>query len=224
MIKIENFDESKIVQRTNAKDFSEYLTVLVDFCEKKNYTLVGFDIDDESEWSGVRTSLVLNCPKHGDFKTTISKIQTGYGCPHCGGKPLSTEEFKTRVENLHPGKFDFPEDLVYVNAHTTVTLFCKQHNGTFETTPNNLLHKRNGCNVCNRRKHTQESFIAKCKENYGDQFSFDKVVYTKNSDKVTVYCNHHGGYVDIMAGTLLAGKTGCGVCRKLKIKKSKDTE
>ena len=57
-----------------------------------------------------------------------------------------------------------------------------------------------------------------CKEIFGeDHYSFDKTVYTRSQNKVTLFCNRIGGngkphgYFDIIAGNILRGK-GCPIC------------
>ena len=202
-------EDARLAEQRKKKERAEYFADYIRRCKEVHgdkYTIV--DVYHERTTDKIH----LRCPIHGDFYQQADSFVKGHGCSECGNKRLSTEQFIERVEALHPGEFEFPEDLVYVNAHTPVTLYCKEHKGYFTIIPNKILHQGAGCNVCNRGKHTQESFIAKCKENYGDLYSYDKTVYTKSTEKVTVYCNEHKDYVEIYANTLLKGETGCPHC------------
>ena len=60
------------------------------------------------------------------------------------------------------------------------------------------------------KKLTQENFIARCKELYGEQYTYDKTFYVNTRSNVTVECKMHGIF-EKNARALLQGN-GCKQC------------
>ena len=62
-------------------------------------------------------------------------------------------------------------------------------------------------------KLTAEQFIAKAKAKHGDTYSYDKCVYVRARDRVTITCNIHGDFIQIAADhTCRSRKSGCPKC------------
>jgi len=61
-------------------------------------------------------------------------------------------------------------------------------------------------------KLTQDEFIKRCKDNFGDDYTYEKTVYKNTRSKVTVTCKEHGDF-DKGARALLTG-SGCNKCNK----------
>ena len=64
-------------------------------------------------------------------------------------------------------------------------------------------------------KYSQESFIKKCKEKYGDKYSYEKTVYKGSTSKVIITCPKHGDF-EIRASNFLLGHEckKCGMEKK----------
>jgi len=60
------------------------------------------------------------------------------------------------------------------------------------------------------KKLTQEEFIDRCKKIYGDQYSYEKIVYVNTRSNVLVECKDHGLF-EKNARALLQGN-GCRIC------------
>lgn len=61
-------------------------------------------------------------------------------------------------------------------------------------------------------KLTQKEFIQRCKENFGDSYTYDNTVYTNIRSKVIVTCKVHGDF-EKKPTALLRG-SGCQKCNK----------
>ena len=62
-------------------------------------------------------------------------------------KRLTKEEFIRRANEIHGEGTYCYDNVVYVNAHTKVTIYCPKH-GQFEQSPNNHLYQKSGCPTC----------------------------------------------------------------------------
>ena len=61
-------------------------------------------------------------------------------------------------------------------------------------------------------KLTQEEFLQRCKEHFGDDYTYDKTVYKNTRTNVIVTCKKHGDFTR-SATSLLKG-SGCQTCNK----------
>jgi hypothetical protein len=59
---------------------------------------------------------------------------------------LTLQEFISRARQVHGNKYEY-DKVVYVNAHTDITITCLYH-GDFEQEPTNHIHNKRGCPVC----------------------------------------------------------------------------
>lgn len=64
------------------------------------------------------------------------------------------------------------------------------------------------------KRLTQEEFIERCKEIHGNKYSYDKLYYTNNNNKVEVVCPEHGSFF-IRAADFIRGR-GCSKCAGVK--------
>lgn len=137
---------------------------------------------------------------------------------------LTQEEFEKQVYEIWGDSLDLSK-AVYKNCGHKMWIRCKEHDAWFEQSYEKLVRRKQcGCPQCAKRKHkenpwirrgTQESFIAKCIEIYGeDAFTFDKLHYIDSRTKVTLRCNRCGEYFDITPNKLLTRKNGCTNCSK----------
>ena len=134
---------------------------------------------------------------------------------------ITTEEFIQRCRDRYGSAMDNIsfDKFEYKGNNTKATFTCKYH-GDFITTPNSFYSQMGGCPVCNKektvanRKMTTEEFITKCKEKWGSvlpHISYEKVNYTKSSEKVTLTCKHHGDF-QMQAGSFLSHGYNCPTC------------
>lgn len=141
-------------------------------------------------------------------------------------KKLSQEEYLKRVINKHNGKYLYGKDFHYHGLSYDVSVICPIHG---EFTINAKRHLRGqGCKECgylktqqankNRNEIARETFIERCKDVHGNNFTYEKARYIDNKHKVIVTCVKHG-YFEIYPRHLLNG-SGCKECAIEKQRKS----
>ena len=103
------------------------------------------------------------------------------------------EEFIFEARKVHGDKYDYSH-VEYVASNKKVCIICPEHGEFWQTPSNHLLGA--GCPTCNflARRSNSESFIAKCKEVYGDLYDYSKVKYVHSKEKVCVICPKHGDF------------------------------
>lgn len=124
------------------------------------------------------------------------------------------EQFIKEANLKHNNLYDY--SLVnYKSARQYITIICKKH-GEFVITPNKHLMGQ-GCQKCGiekmankKKKYTQESFINKLKEKFGNKFDYSKVKYIDLLHDIILSCDKHGEF-SIRAGNILT--RDCPKCR-----------
>lgn len=158
----------------------------------------------------------LKCNKCQAENTKSALRHLSCTCSNCYSNMSQRSNNETFINSVQTkfgiGKFEF-DKLNYTNAITKVTLYCNEHGGDINITPNKFLSGK-GCNVCNKNTpYTIEEFVNICIENYGnDDFDFTETKYTNQKTKVTVYCKKGNHFWEVDPKTLLVGKTHCGEC------------
>ena len=172
-----------------------------------------------------KTEIEIICKEHGPFMKRPDVFLSGTGCPKCSRtKKSTTEEFIEKANYVHNGFFNY-DKTVYTTSGNKVIVTCPYH-GDFEVKANNHL---NGCNCkkCSEdgfthkiTKLTKDSsstktydtyeFIRRAKAKWGDKYTYDNVVYTKNNKHVNVTCRKHGDF-SITPNHFLNGR-GCPHC------------
>lgn len=154
----------------------------------------------------------------------------------------TADEYFAQAHAIHGLRFDYT-DSVFVNLSSPITVRCVAHDERFSVNARNHLWGRKaagssqsfGCPACaktnrhsgmlarstpRRASVTTESFIARCKEIYGDKFSYENVVYVSAGTKVSITCPQHGDFLRTPVDFAYK-KRGCPACKKDKVKKEK---
>ena len=186
-------------------------------------------------YQGGKVKVTVGCKIHGDFEIRPNDLLMGTGCPKCGGtKKLTTEEFVRKSNIVHNNFFTY-DHCEYKGSGEKVIITCPYH-GDFEQKACNHLNGYN-CPKCSKegithkitpnqkinastKKITQEEFIRRATEMYGDVYDFSKSVYVKSCDKVVVTCRKHGDF-EITPNHLFGGR-GCPQCGGNKRMTTKD--
>lgn len=125
------------------------------------------------------------------------------------GKKLTTQEFIDRAVVVHGGKFDYSK-VMYINAHTKVTIICPIH-GEFHQKPNDHL-RGSGCYDCSgKRRTTTTDFITKARAIIGDSYDFSTTVYKNLDTPVDIICPTHGSFTKLPR-LILQQHQGCPRC------------
>lgn len=123
-------------------------------------------------------------------------------------------DFIQKAKELYGEKYTY-EHVEYVNKKTKVAITCPIH-GTFYREPMNFIYQHMGCKQCgiisraNKRRFTNDDFIKKSKELFGDVYTYDKLNYTGAQCFVTITCKKHGDFTQ-KAYSHLKGH-GCPKC------------
>lgn len=121
-----------------------------------------------------------------------------------------------QFESIWDDSFDY-SDAEYITNKQKIHVRCKKHDVWFWITPEMHLKVR-GCPKCDQERKEKinnsinEKFIKKCKEIYGDRFTYEKTKYSLSSQTVIVTCKKHGD-IEVFSKYFLSGK-GCPKCNK----------
>jgi len=174
----------------------------------------------ESSFKKTGSKLKIKCNKCGKiFEQTGSMHLSGNGCSHCNPphKKRTTEDFAAELAITHPNLELLSE---YVNTNTPITVRCKIHDYTYQTTPHRLKQGAN-CQKCydDRRSVTNRKPIEKILEEvekiHGDKYilPYINTEYINSKTKLTCKCKH-GHEFKITLNKLINREQGCPICNE----------
>ena len=149
------------------------------------------------EYVNSHTPVKIICKIHGEFEQSPTNHLCGKGCPICGGKNMTTEQFIKKARIIHGDRYDYSK-VVYINSTTKVCIICPEH-GEFWQSPNNHLDGK-GCYFCGVKQQTQQrtittsEFIKRAMLIHNDKYKYDKVDYINARSKVCIICPSHGEF------------------------------
>ncbi|MCK4500752.1 hypothetical protein KAU11_09640 [Candidatus Babeliales bacterium] len=111
---------------------------------------------DNANYIDTYTKITITCREHGDFKHYPRYHISGAGCPMCSVVRRRTEAYDKFIINavkLYGGAYKYPND-GYHNAHTKITITCREH-GEFKQTPASHLAGNSGCPSCGLKRSNQ---------------------------------------------------------------------
>jgi very-short-patch-repair endonuclease len=163
------------------------------------------------------TPVKITCPVHGDFLQSPGHHLNGSGCPKCGLKKISDkfkwnkDEFVKNAIKVHGKKYGY-DKVDYTGANVPVIITCPTH-GDFKQRPGGHISGK-GCDKCANAerglKMTQDEFIRRGKEIFGNKYDYSKVKYFNSKTPIIVGCPIHGDFEQI-PGSFLIGH-GCQKC------------
>ncbi|MCL4518612.1 MAG: DUF723 domain-containing protein [Thaumarchaeota archaeon] len=180
---------------------------------------------DKVDYRNSYTKVTITCPIHGDFQM-ISSNHTHktlpQGCPECGGKTRWTrEKFIQESKKKHAERYSYFK-VKFESVNRPVIIICPAH-GDFQQKPSKHLNGQ-GCPVCaGTKKGTTQQFIEKANSIWGDKYNYDKVVYLRNHQKVTITCPIHGDFEMTPANhTHKSSPQGCPRCSGKRVRTTSD--
>ena len=103
-------------------------------------------------YAGSRTSVVITCREHRDFRMLPHKHLKGKGCYKCAGiksrERVSFTEFVRRAREVHGDKFQYCGE-TYDNTNTKMKMICPLHGEFWQTPYQHLV--THGCPCCTSR-------------------------------------------------------------------------
>lgn len=159
----------------------------------------------------------IKCNKCGGvFEQTPAMHLSGNGCSICNPphKRLTHEKFVERLSKTHPNLEVLSE---YNGKDRKITVRCKIHDHTYETTPHRLVQGMN-CKYCynDRRgdslRNNIDELIEKLNTIHLNKYQFPNIYneYRNNKSNITVICPIHGVFIST-ANKMLKG-CGCPYC------------
>lgn len=104
-------------------------------------------------YTRAKQSVVIICPKHGEFTQIANGHLSGYGCSKCAAdvrkqnQPKALAKFIRDARRVHGNKYNY-DKTVYIRANAKVIITCPEH-GDFEQLAANHINCANGCPHCN---------------------------------------------------------------------------
>jgi hypothetical protein len=172
---------------------------------------------DKSEYINSNEPLTITCSIHGDFPQTPNNHLSGYQCIKCGQElrklknSSNTNEFIDKAKQVHSDKYSY-DKVEYINSKQPVIITCPKH-GDFPQQPNSHLNGQ-GCPECflESSRSTTEEFINKAIQVHGDRYSYNKTIYIRASESLTITCSIHGDFSQSPNGHLQG--QGCQQCAR----------
>lgn len=165
------------------------------------------------EFVNVTTKVHLICNDCGEhiFQTPSNNL-LGNSCIACSRKkPYTKETFIEAAKKIHGDRYDYSE-IEYINIRTKIKIWCKECQKFFYQEP--AKHFYGGCITCGgREKLTQDEFLKRAKEIYGDNtYDYSNVVYINMETKVELKCFRAGHAFKIDPKHHINRRQGCSIC------------
>ena len=188
------------------------------------------------EYINSHTPVKIICKIHGEFEQSPTNHLCGKGCPICGGKNMTTEqfiekariihgdrheyeEFKERVYKLYGNKYDISKvDLKNCNENGKICLIYHDESTgediEFYRTLKSFLKGKCIFPEKSSKKINIDELIEKCTGLYGDLYDLSRITKYGYDKKYNIYikCPKHG-WVKVNIYTFLKGY-GCPLCKK----------
>lgn len=166
--------------------------------------------------------ITIICPIHGEFTLTARNHLDGAICPQCKKEQLhqkNVDALKTRFFNqcqkLYGGFYDYTKS-IFERREDNIIVICPIHG---EFTINVKSHMEGAiCPQCRkiikktRPKLTNEQFIKKCQDKYGDKFTYENTNFIDYNTPIKVNCVKHGEIEVAPKHFLYDSKYGCKLC------------
>jgi hypothetical protein len=156
------------------------------------------------------------CKKCGhEFWQRPNDHLCGKGCPFCAGKiKITFDEFVRRSVEKHGTKYDYSK-VAFKTIKDKVIIGCPVH-GWFEQKVEAHMNGK-GCKICANeqsslnKRLSNETFIARVKERWGEKFDLSQLKYVDSKTKVLIGCSKHGFFYTSPT-QLLRGIFPCRKC------------
>lgn len=184
---------------------------------------------ESTKYKNATTKVELTCKLHGTFEVRPNDHLSGNGgCKECSNVvKITLEEFITRASLIHSNTYDYSK-FIFKDMNTKGIIICANH-GEFLQKPRDHI-KGSGCIVCGKensiKKQTKslETFIYQAIDVHCGNYSYEKTVYVRSQDKITITCKIHGDFEQTPNDHLKgSGCPTCGQTLKRSMYKDKST-
>lgn len=184
----------------------------------------GFDHYDyslitEENYNGSAKKIPIICNIHKTiFYITPNCHKCKRGCRICGFERITEqltftiEELLEKFKSVHGEKYDYSLIKDYKNNRIKLPIICRIH-GTFYQSASSHSDEGNGCNLCrpDNLKVSREEFLNTANKTHNFYYSYDKMVYISNIEKICITCPKHGDFWQIAGNH--KRRSGCPRCK-----------
>ena len=189
----------------------------------------------EHEPNSVKDKVIITCPVHGDYWTTLDgHVNAKHGCPKCAGVSVTRDEVLSKCKEVTKGcNYSF-EKFKYINRNVKLMITCHEkdtcgrEHGDFSIRIDHLLNGQR-CPKCSGKILDKDEFVARAELVHGKgRYDYSKVkeYHGNSNDYGTFICheldefgNEHGEFRQEYFSHLC----GCG-CPKCSGRSLWDTE
>lgn len=160
-----------------------------------NKTIQDLNLDydfSKFDYKDVNTKSIVICCKHGEFLTSLKRLQKGQRCPNCYkvNKVFSKKDFIEKANSIHNSKYDYSISS-YTKSTSKIEIICKLH-GIFRQFASNHL-KGWGCPKCKIEKQ-KSIFIDNANSIHLNKYDYSIVEYINNKTHIEIICKNHGSF------------------------------
>jgi hypothetical protein len=101
-------------------------TPLIDFIKRANQVHDGKFDYSEVKYKTANDKVKIICPIHGEFLQIANSHLRGQGCPECGKRADTQQQFIEKAKEKHGNKFDYSKTK-YKNQNTPIIVTCPIH-------------------------------------------------------------------------------------------------
>lgn len=171
----------------------------------------------ETKFIDMTTPVSYTCKVHGVVSASPRYILNGLGCKKCSLEKKNAEArhdtnwFISESKRKFGDAFSYDKS-VYVGAHESIIITCKEY-GDFETTPAEHLKSKTGrTSKLNNKQFDDTYFLSKFTEKHKNLYSYTKTKNIHRHGSITCTCQKHGDFEIKTAYHLNGG--GCPMCAK----------
>ena len=173
------------------------------------------------------SKLKLSCNTcKAQLEITYNDHITGkVGCRLCAYKRNSAtrrhgyDKFLTLAKSIHGEKFYYLPSQLYINAHTPLKVFCREHQDYFQTNYMRHITAKRGCFLCANRQRSRNrrygypKFLKEAKEIHGEKYIYQADLFYKSvNTKFPVFCKRHERIFQTSYALHIYEKCGCPDC------------
>lgn len=118
-----------------------------------------------------RSSVIIICPVHGDFKVCSNYFleDAEYpGCKKCLISYKTLDRFRKKIKESFPDyELASDEEYTYIDNKTKIKIYCKKHNNYFYTSFREFTKGKAGCKFCIQEK-VSKTVRKRCYNNLKD--------------------------------------------------------
>lgn len=133
---------------------------------------------NQDSFRGMRKKTKITCSAHGEFYQTAIEHVAGSGCKLCSFQATSErqkidrETLLKRLHSINNRKYEFNISN-YETLHSTIEVFCLEHQIKFKARVGNFLNGKIGCPCC-KTKSQGERKLAKILTDHRISFEHEK--------------------------------------------------